>query len=145
MPPAKMEEPWEGGERGFFGSKGRDEMMRPKKWVATRGERVISSLSLLLLLSLAPPPQKKKTHSHVLPPREEPQRRPGANRQRDAAQEEQVAHREQPAVEEEGDAEEGEEDAKGGEADADLCFFFGFCCCNAVKRERKNRRKSERG
>ena len=66
------------------------------------------------------------THSHVLPPREEPQRRPGPDRERDAAQEQHVAHRQQAPVEEERDAEEGEEDAKGRQADADFCFWFVF-------------------
>ena len=120
MPPAKMEDPcefkMEGGEREKRGEEVRQRVGRRRE----RREQS-SSLSLSFFQKST---ESTATHSHVLPPREEPQRRPGPDGQGHATQEEHVAHREQPAVEEEGDAEEREEHAKGGEADADFCFSF---------------------
>lgn len=113
--------------------------MRQKE-TKTERERVISSLS-----SEIKNQKPSTTHSHVLPPREEPQRRPGANRQRDAAQKKNVAHREQPAVEEERDAKEGEEHAEGGKPDADFCFSLIFFVVRLRAREEEEERERGNG
>jgi len=115
MPPAKMEEPFFDWVWLFF-SVEREEVSKKREKERNFNYFPKKNLSLPLFT----------THSHVLPPREEPQRRPGPDRERDAAQEQHVAHRQQAPVEEERDAEEGEEDAKGRQADADFCFWFVF-------------------